>query len=161
MSLQNDRLLDRTGREILRLLQTEGRMTWSELGRRVGLSAPAAAERVRRLEDAGIIEGFYAHVPPTRIGLPVTAFVMLTARSKDYPRVLALCENTPQVIECHHVSGEPSFIIKTAVASVAHLESLIARLTRFGETKTLIALSSPVQKRSSLSAMQDAPPPEV
>jgi Lrp/AsnC family leucine-responsive transcriptional regulator len=140
------RLLDRTGRRMLRALQRDARISFSALGREVGLSAPAVAERVRRMEEAGVIQGYYARLSAEGVGRPVSAFLRLTTAAAHYPRVLALAAGDPEVLECHHVSGESSFVMVVAAASLAHLEALIARFSPYGATATSIVLSSPVVK---------------
>lgn len=143
-NLTNHKLLDKTGWLILHYLQAEGRLSFVELGQRVGLSPPAVAERVRRMEEAGIISGYHAEVSAEQVGLPVTAFIRLqTARSK-YPALLAEARSNNAVLECHHLAGQDAFLLKTATASVAALEGVIERLSRYGDTQTSIVLSSPV-----------------
>ncbi|MFO7679835.1 MAG: Lrp/AsnC family transcriptional regulator [Chloroflexota bacterium] len=142
-----EKLLDSTGRHLLRLLQAEARLSYSELGRRVGLSTTAVIDRIHRLQDAGLITGYYAALNREKLGLSVLAFVRLQTSPERYPAVLALIETLPAVLECHHVTGEESFVLKVVVASVAELEPLIERFSRFGRTATSIVMSSPVGKR--------------
>ncbi len=143
-----EKLLDRTGKKLLAALQANARLSFSELGRQVGLSQPAAAERVKRLEDAGIITGYHAEVDAAKLGWPVPAFVRLITPPEKYPRFLKLAASWPEVLECHHVSGDDSFVLKVAVSSTAHLEEFIGRLTAFGPTTTAIVLSSPIPKKT-------------
>jgi Lrp/AsnC family leucine-responsive transcriptional regulator len=140
------RLLDETGQRILAALQENARLPFSELGRQVGLSAPAAAERVRRMEEAGIIRGYHAHADAAVIGRPVTAFLRLETAATHYPAVIALAQQMPEVTACHHVSGEDAFVMQVAVADVAALEAAIARFSPYGPTRTAIVLSTPVDK---------------
>ena len=142
-----ERLLDRTGLEILRALQENARLSLSELGRRVALSSPAVAERVRKMEAEGIISGYHARVEPEKVGLPVMAFILLKTRAEKYPDTISLARRLPEILECHHLSGDESFIMKVIVSSIPHLERLIEKLNTFGETSTLIVLSSPVDKQ--------------
>ena len=146
MGFAFERLLDRTGLKILHALQQNARLSFSELGRQVALSSPAVAERVRKMEEAGIIGGYYARVEPEKVGLPIMAFVLLKTRAEKYPDIILLARRLPQILECHHVSGGESFIMKVIASSIPHLEDLIERLSPFGETSTLIVLSSPVVK---------------
>lgn len=147
MTYENDRLLDATGRHILRELQGNARITFSELGRRVKLTPPAVAERVRRLEEAGIITGYRAEVDRERLGLPVTAFIRITATGSACARLGVEIKDFPEVLECHRVTGEEAYIAKVAVRAVEHLEHLIDRLMAYGETITSIVLSAPVTHR--------------
>ncbi len=142
-----ERLLDRTGLKILRALQENARLSFSEPGRRVALSPPAVAERMRKMEEAGIIAGYHARVEPDKVGLPVMAFILLKTRAEKYPDIISLARSVPDILECHHVSGSESFVIKVVASSIPHLEALIEKLSPFGETSTLIALSSPVVKQ--------------
>jgi len=147
MDFDFQKLLDRTGFEILRALQENARLSFSELGRRVALSSPAVAERVRKMEELGIIEGYHARIEPQKVGLPIMAFILLRTRPEKYPGIIALVRSTPEILECHHVSGGESFIVRVVAASIPHLENLIERFSLFGETSTLIVLSSPVVKQ--------------
>ena len=143
-----ERQLDRIGIHIVNILQRNARTSFSELGRKVGLSTPAAAERVRKLEESGVISGYHASVDPARIGLPVTAFIQLTTPSENYPRLKSLVEGLEPVVECHHISGEASFLIKAVAASVTDLEALVDQLGPFGRTRTTVVLSSQIVRRS-------------
>ncbi len=137
---------DRTGLELLRLLQVNARASFSALGRQLGLSAPAVAERVRKFEEAKFITGYHAEVNPIALGWTVCAFIRLTTTTDKYPRVLALAERLPQIRECHHVAGSEAFLIKVLAQSVAQLEEVITQLSPFGQTATSIVLSSPIVK---------------
>lgn len=146
-ALSLEKLLDKTGQRLLRELQENARVSFSELGRRVGLSTPAVVERIRRLEEAGLVTGYRAEVSPEKIGLPVTAFIRLFTTAKEYPRFLALAETLPEVLECYHVTGGESFVLKVVCGSLVHLEAVIARLSPFGETSTSVVLSAPIRRR--------------
>jgi Lrp/AsnC family transcriptional regulator, leucine-responsive regulatory protein len=142
-------LLDPKALRILAELQRDARLPFAELGRRVGLSTPAAAERVRRLEESGVIEGYEARINPRALGLEVTAFVRIRVTGAETlaRKLSKLAGELPEVLECHRCTGDESFIMKVRVASVAHLERLIDRLTPFGMTSTALVLSSPVERR--------------
>jgi Lrp/AsnC family leucine-responsive transcriptional regulator len=146
MSTKHEKSLDAKGWQILRELQLDGRMSFAELGRRVELSTPAAAERVKNLEAAGIITGYRAEIDLDRVGLPILAVVRMSAVGDVLTRITAAVRDMPEVLECHRATGADSFIMKVAVASVEHLEALIDRLTPFGSTSTSIVLSSPVTR---------------
>ncbi len=141
MTFDSEKLLDDTGWKLLQALQEDARLSFAELGRRVGLSPPAVAERVRRMEDAGIITGYRAQVNPEKIGLPLMALIALTTTPQQYPQVIALINDLPEVLECHHVTGSCSFSIKAIASSMSHLEGLIGQLSRYGQTSTSIVLS--------------------
>ena len=133
--------------KILRELQIDARISYAELGRRVGLTTPAVIERVRKLEDAGIITGYRAEIDASKVGLPITAFIRMSITGVDYSHIIEVAENAPEVLECHRGTGGDSFIMKVAVSSVEHLQNLIDRLTPYGITTTSIVLSSPVKSR--------------
>jgi Lrp/AsnC family leucine-responsive transcriptional regulator len=140
--------LDAINWKLLRELQDDGRLTFAELGRRVGLSTPSVIERIRRMEDLGIILGYRAEVSPAKIGLTITAFILLSVGRCTIDQVTKAIRHSSEILECHRITGGDSFIIRTAVTSVEHLESLIDRLTPFGTTSTSIVLSSPLLRRT-------------
>jgi Lrp/AsnC family transcriptional regulator, leucine-responsive regulatory protein len=146
--------LDPLAWKILAELQADARLSYSELGRRVGLSTPAAAERVRRLEDSGVIEGYEARVNPARLGLAVAAFIRirLTGSESLARKLTAAAGQMPEVLECHRCTGDESFILKVRVESVDDLQKLIDKLTPFGMTSTSLILSSPVERARPLAA---------
>ncbi|MCZ7650572.1 MAG: Lrp/AsnC family transcriptional regulator [Thermoanaerobaculia bacterium] len=146
-------MLDATGWRLLQELQEDARLSFAELGRRVGLSTPAVAERVRNLEAAGLVRGYRAEIDLAKLGLPILAFVRMSVVGDVLGRITAVAQELPEVLECHRGTGDDSFVMKVAVASVEHLEHLIDRLTPFGTTSTSIVLSSPVPRRTV------APPP--
>lgn len=148
------RLLDDIGWQILRELQRNARITFSELGRRVSLTPPAVAERVRRLEEAGVIAGYHVELNGEALGYPVSAFVRITSTGASCAELGQAIKGFPEVLECHRVTGEEAYIAKVAVRSVAHLENLIDRLMPYGETITSVVLSSPVTHR-----VIEGPPP--
>lgn len=149
--MERNRLLDETGWRILDELQRDARLSYSEVGRRVGLSTPAVKERVRQLEEAGIITGYQAVVDPKKVGYPVGAFIRITISGDERTaqRLVATVTELPEVMECHRATGDHAFLLKVEASSVEHLERLIDRLTGFGMTSTSIILSSPL-KRSLL-----------
>lgn len=142
MDLKIERLLDSIGRAIVRELLKNGRISFSELGRVVGLSTPAVTERVRKMEAAGLITGYHAAVNGQLLGPSILAFIHLDIEPSLYDRVKKQVNQLSQVVECHHISGEGAFILKVVVASVGDLETLVAKFSPFGRTKTTIVLSS-------------------
>ena len=147
MSDKIERLLDKAGRDILQALQENARVSWSALGRRVGLSAPAVAERVRRMEDAGLVTGYRADVDLEKLGFPVSAIIRVSASEEKCPPLKALVKTLPEVLACHHVTGSDAYVLTVAATSVKHLESVIERLGRYGTPTTSVILSSPVTAR--------------
>jgi Lrp/AsnC family leucine-responsive transcriptional regulator len=143
---------DALDRQILELLQTDGRIKLSELGRRVRLSPAAVTERVRRLEAAGAITGYGAHVAPARLGYGIQAFIRVDPHggyTLKHPRTLELLDR-PEVIEVHHVVGEDCWILKVVVEDTVHLEEVLEETSALGRTTTSIVLSSPVRRKPLL-----------
>ena|SRR5215213_6741993 len=140
-------MMDSIDWKILKELQTDARISYAELGRRVGLTTPAVIERVKKLEDAKIINGYRAEIDAAKVGFPITAFIRMSITGVDYSHIIEVAENAPEVLECHRGTGGDSFIMKVAVSSVEHLQNLIDRLTPYGITTTSIVLSSPVKSR--------------
>ncbi len=140
-------MIDETDWKLLVELQNNARTSYAELGRRINLTTPAVIERIRKLEDARIITGYRAEIDAAKIGLPITAFVRMSISGVDYSRIIEVAEKTKEVLECHRGTGGDSFIMKVAVADVAHLQDLIDKLTPYGITTTSIVLSSPVKNR--------------
>ncbi len=140
-------MLDAIDRKILNQLQENSRVSFAELGRRINLTTPAVIERVRKLEDAGVISGYHAEIDMAKVGFPITAFIRMSISGGDYRRIIKVAEQTNEVLECHRGTGGDSFIMKIAVASVEHLQDLIDKLTPYGITTTSIVLSSPVKRR--------------
>ena len=143
-----DKQLDAIGWRILAELQANARISYAELGRRVGLTTPAVSERVRRLEESGVIAGYRTEVDPAKVGLPITAFIRMSIVGDVSNALVALVRELPEGVECHKGTGGDSFSLKVTVRSVAHLEELIDRLIPFGTTSTSIVLSSPVERRT-------------
>jgi len=140
--------LDVIGRKILVELQENGRIPFTELGKRVGLSTPAVMDRVRRLEDAGVIAGYRADVNLSTMGYPILAFIAVNVVGDFLPRMNKLAKSIPEILECHRVTGSNSFIMKVIAGSVEELEKTIDRLTPYVATTTSLVLSSIVTRRS-------------
>lgn len=140
-------MIDEIDRKILKELQLDARISFAELGRRVGLTTPAVIMRVQKLEFAKIITGYRAEIDTSKVGLPITAFIRMSIVGVDYSHIIEVAEDSTEVLECHRGTGGDSFIMKVAVSSVEHLQELIDRLTPYGITTTTIVLSSPVKRR--------------
>jgi Lrp/AsnC family transcriptional regulator, leucine-responsive regulatory protein len=148
MALEIEKMLDTTGWQLLHALQENARLSYSELGQRVGLSSPAVAERVRRMEDAGIISGYHAEINLAKVGYPVTAIIRLTtAPGERCSRYTGFVEKIPEVLTCYRVTGSDALIMKVMALSIEHLETLIDQLSTHGQLTTAIVLSTPVPRR--------------
>ena len=140
-------VLDDLDWQLLELLQQDGRLTFRELGRRVSLSAPAVTERVRRLEEAGVIVGYRAVVAPDRLGLPIEAVVQVRVRSLDTPRFRETVLTEPAVLDADHVTGADCWVLRVVCRSMADLEAFVERAQRYGESTTSLVFSSAVRGR--------------
>lgn len=142
MTFKSEKLLDSIGRKILDTLEKDARISYSRLGKKVGLSTPAVTERVRKMEEAGIILGYHARVRTMDAEKAILAFVELSTPAEAYPRVKKRVQELEQVLECHHVSGHAAFILKIRTASVSELEAVISQFSPLGRTRTSIVMSS-------------------
>ena len=142
-----DTEIDGTNRLILSELQDDARVTLAELGRRVGLSAPAVAERLQRMEVDGVILGYSAEVDPRSLGYSLGAVLRIRPAPRQLHKVAALAQDTPEVTECHRITGEDCFFMKLHLRDVDHLEEVIDRFVPYGQTTTSIVQSSPVPPR--------------
>ena len=138
--------LDDTDWGLLMALQQDARLSFAELGRRVGLSPPAVTERLRRMEDSGVLVGYRAMIAPKAIGLDLHVLIDLTTTPQEYSAVITFMEDCTAIQSAHHVTGGASFRIEAFVPSIIALEDLVGQLSVYGQTKTSIVLSSPVQK---------------
>ena len=139
--------LDVIDRKILNALTKNARVSNAELARRVNLSPPSVAERIRRLEEAGVIEGYTAKVNPAALGLPISAWLRIRPVPGELERVARILNELPEVAECDRITGEDCFVARVHVQSVGHLETLIDQLISWSMTNTSIIQSSPVKRR--------------
>ena len=142
--------LDDVDVRLLEALQRDGRMGWAELGRTAGLSASATAERVRRLEESGVITGYTCEVDPEKLGLPIHALVRLRYPHGNYKPFHDLLAVTPEVVEAHHVTGEDCFVLTVRARSMRHLEEVTGRIGGLGGVTTSVVYSTPLPRRSVL-----------
>jgi Lrp/AsnC family transcriptional regulator, leucine-responsive regulatory protein len=139
--------LDDVDRLLIGELQADARLSLAELGRRVALSAPAVADRLRNLEERGAITGFAARVDPRALGYALTAVVRIRPAPRMIAKVADLARATPEVVECLRITGEDCFIMRIHVRDVGHLEELIDAFVLYGQTTTSIVQSSAVPLR--------------
>jgi Lrp/AsnC family leucine-responsive transcriptional regulator len=140
--------VDRTDWQLLAALQQDGRASYAELARVVAMSPSAVAERVRRLEETGVIAGYRATVDPAAVGLDVMAFVRLRYPTGNYRPFHALLDSTPEIVEAHHVTGEDCFVLKVVARSMRHLEEVNGRIAGLGAVTTSVVYSSPLPDRA-------------
>jgi Lrp/AsnC family leucine-responsive transcriptional regulator len=150
----NQRLngLDSVDHSIIAELQVDGRVSLAELGRRVGLSPAATGDRVRRLEDAGVVTGYRAVVDPRALGYALTAVIRVRPAPRQLPKVAELAKRTSEIVECHRITGEDCFVMTAHVRDVTHLEEVIDGFALFGQTTTSLVQSSPVPVRGVRTA---------
>ncbi|HEY3501756.1 MAG TPA: Lrp/AsnC family transcriptional regulator [Actinocatenispora sp.] len=142
-------LLDPTNLRLLRALANDPRLSMSALAREVGMSAPAVTERVARLERAGVIRGYRLDLDPAALGLPVAAWVRVRPGPGQLPKLADLAAATPEVVECHRITGEDCFLMKVHVAALDRLADVLDRFLPYGQTTSSLIVSSPVPPRSA------------
>lgn len=142
--------MDATDWRLLDLLQKNARLSFAELGRKLRLSAPAVAERMKRLEERSVIRAYRAEVDLSALGLGLHVYLRVVVQPREYTRFKKMVEGMDEIFECHHVTGEESFVIRAAVATVSALEALIQRLTAFGPTTTSVILSTALDRKTFL-----------
>jgi len=139
--------LDDTNRRLLAELQADARISLAELGRRVGLSSPAVAERLGRLEREGVILGYHARIDPRALGLALSVVIRVRPAPRQLKQVAAVARESAEVVECRRITGEDCFVMLAHVRCVEHLEELIDRFAPHGQTTTSIVQSAPVPPR--------------
>jgi Lrp/AsnC family leucine-responsive transcriptional regulator len=139
--------IDATNLALIGELQQNARLSVAELGRRVGLSAPAVAERLGRLEADGTIAGYCAEVDPRALGYSLSVVIRVRPAPRELKKVAELAQRTPEVVECHRITGEDCYFMKAHVRDVTHMEEVIDVFAAYGQTTTSIVQSSPVPRR--------------
>ena len=145
--------MEKLDRRILSLLARDGRMSYTDIGKETGLSTSAAQQRVRRLEQRGVIKGYTAVLDAAELGLMVTAFVAIKPFDPGQPDDAAeRLKHIPEIISCYSVAGEPSYLLKVQVESMHDLESLLARIRADAgvSTHTTTVLSVPYEDRAPI-----------
>lgn len=137
--------MDLTDKKIVELLQEQGRISMKELGCMVGLSQPAVTERVRKLEDREVLRGYRAVISPAKINKSTTAYLMF--HTKDCEGLLAFCRQSVDLIECHRISGQYNYLLKVMTESMVSLETFINACGKYGDSVTLIVMSSPIEHK--------------
>jgi len=139
--------MDPINRRLLDELQRDGRITLAELARRLHVSPPTVAERLSKLESAGVIRGYHADVDPAAAGFGLSVIIRVRPAPRQLHKIAELVPGVPEIVECHRVTGDDCFMLKAHVRDVTHLEELIDQLALYGDTTTSIIQSSPVPVR--------------
>jgi Lrp/AsnC family leucine-responsive transcriptional regulator len=143
----NDVVLDAVDRQIISAMAQDGRISFAELGRRVSMSSPAVTERVRRLEQAGVITGYRAEIDPRALGYSLTAIVRVKPAVRQLAKIAELAADIPQIEECLRITGEDCFYMKLHLGAIEELPSVLDRFLLYGETTTSIVNATPVRRR--------------
>ena len=147
MAMESTALLDLYGRKILDELQANARLSLAELGRRIGLSPTATAERLKQMEETGIVGGYTIDIDREALGLEVMAFIRMSCPGQHYHRFIDYVQTLEEVRECHHLTGGDDFLLKVTTTSMGDLEALIEALLPYGNPVTSLVLSTPVERR--------------
>jgi len=153
-------VLDATNLHLLAELQADARLSLAELGRRVGLSSPAVAERLQRLEQDQVILGYHARLDPRKLGMTLSAVIRVRPPPGQVRQVGELAQRTSEVVDCRRITGDDCYIMTAFVRDVEHLEAVIDRFAAHGQTTTSIVQSAPVTPRGlALEPDSDGPNP--
>ena len=144
---RSQRGLDATDINLLQELDIDARLSLAELGRRVGLSPPAVADRLERLERDGVIGGYRTEIDPRALGYELAVVLRIRPAPRELKKVAELAQRTPEVVECHRITGDDCYLMKAHVRDVEHMEEVIDRFAIYGQTTTSIVQSSPVPRR--------------
>jgi Lrp/AsnC family transcriptional regulator, leucine-responsive regulatory protein len=139
--------LDDTNLRLLAELQADARLSLAELGRRVGLSSPAVADRLARLQEDGVIRGYRADIDPRALGYALSVVIRIRPAPRELRKVAEVARDTPEVFQCDRVTGEDCYVMRAHVRDVEHLEEVIDRFAIYGQTTSSIVQSSPVPSR--------------
>lgn len=140
--------IDAKAWKILAALQRDARISLKALADETGLSLPATSERVKRLEEAGIIKAYRAELNAEALGLQVQAVIGITVPQPQKASLITLLKSLPEVLECLHVTGQDSFLLRVATKDLRHLESFVGNINHYGETRTSIIMSAPIPLRA-------------
>lgn len=132
---------------LLAELERDARLSLAELGRRVSLSAPAVAERIQRLERAGVIGSYRAELDPKALGFPLAAVVRIKPTTRQFHKIVEIARATPEVVECHRITGEDCFLLTVYLRSMDDLEPVLDRFVPLGQTTTSLIQSTPIPRR--------------
>ncbi len=156
-------LLDIYGRKLLAELQANARLSVAELGRRIGLSPTATAERMKQMEETGVLHCYTVEIDREALGLEVLAFIRMSCPRQNYHRFIEYVQTLEEIRECHHLTGGDDFLLKVTTTNLADLEALIEALLPYGNPVTSLVLSSPIERRQysvtgKLTSVSKRPP---
>ena len=140
--------LDGTNWAIIGEIQDDARLSFNQIAKRVNLSAPSVAARIRRLEQAGVIEGYHARINSAAVGLTVTAFLQLHCHPGRCLLKTTAAAKFPEIVEIHRLSGDSCTMVKVRTASMAHLSSLLERIGEHADTNSHVVLETPLEHRT-------------
>lgn len=140
--------LDAKAWKIIAAVQRDARMPLKMLAAEAGLSLPATSERLKRLEEVGIIDAYRAMILPETVGYSVSAVIGITTPQQDKARLISLLKDMPEVLECLHVTGQDSFLLRVVTTNIRHLERFVGQINHYGETRTAIVMSAPIPLRA-------------
>ena len=151
--------LDAKDREILALLELDGRRSTSEIARLTSLSAPTVAERIARLRDIGVIQGFTVRINSAKVGLPIAAIIEFQPRANnDFEAITTVCQH-PAVYSCYRVTGPSLLVLMVRLADNAALTTMLQEFSKFGDTKTSVILSTDLEEQPIFADSRLAPSP--
>lgn len=139
--------MDSTDYKIIDILQKNGRISMKELAKLVALSSPAVSERIRRLEETGVIENYRAIINTEKIGKPIRVLINASIKPEKQDKFLEFAKNSEEIIECYHITGPYSMIMKAHLKAMPHLEKLVSKIQSYGNTETHIIMSSPIENK--------------
>ncbi|MGL5715685.1 MAG: Lrp/AsnC family transcriptional regulator [Paraclostridium sp.] len=142
--------MDITDYKIIEILQTDGRISMKDLGKIIGLTSPAVSERVKRLEESGVIQGYKAIVNPDKLGRVIKSFINIALPSDNYQTFIDYAHIDNRIVECHHITGEDCLLLKVIVKDMYELEQVIDKIKQVGKTKTSVILSTIIEYKSIL-----------
>ncbi|EQK40871.1 Lrp/AsnC family transcriptional regulator [Paraclostridium bifermentans] len=142
--------MDATDFKIIELLQEDGRISMKDLGKIVGLTSPAVSERVKRLEESGVIKGYKAIVNPDKLGRVIKSFINISLPSENYQAFIDYVKRDNRIVECHHITGDDCLLLKVIVPDMYALEQVIDKIKQVGRTKTSVILSTIIEGKSIL-----------
>lgn len=140
--------LDEKDWQLISALQADARLPLKTLAVAVGLSLPATAERLKRLQATGVISGYHAQIDLAAAGYPLQAVVAITVAQPHKAKLIAALQRMTEVLECHHVTGSDSYVMTMVARSISHLEQLVGSINGYGETRTSIVMSTPIPRRA-------------